>query len=105
MFKFVSISQRALESSPLESLYCLCLLSGQIAIVVLALIAVATAKPAPQYLASYTAPGAYAPYATAVASREYYGASPYYGAAYTTAPYVAAVPAAYSAYSAYPYYY
>lgn len=86
----------------------------QIAIVVLALVAVATAKPAPQLLAAYTAPellgtapGAFAPYATAVASREFHGASPFYASApYVAAsPYVAAAPAAYSAYSAYPYYY
>lgn len=80
--------------------------------------AVATAAPAPQQLlAAYTAPGellgaapgAYAPYATAVASREFHGASPFYGyaaapyVAAASAPYVAAPAAAYSA--AYPYYF
>lgn len=66
----------------------------------LAVFAVATAKPAPQFLAYSSplvaTPGAFAPYATAVASREFHGASPYYSAAYTA-------PVAYSAYSAYPY--
>lgn len=91
-------------------------LFAQIAIVVLAIAALSAAAPAPkpQLLAAYTAPellgaapGAYAPYATAVASREFHGASPFYGyaaAPYVSAPYVAAAPAA--AYSAaYPYYF
>lgn len=77
----------------------------QFAIVLLAVFAVTSAKPSPQLLAYsaplVSAPGAFAPYATAVASREFHGASPFYASPYS-APYVAA-PAAYAAYSAYPY--
>lgn len=64
------------------------------------------AKPAPQFLAAYTAPAAYAasPFTTAVVSQEFHGvSSPYiaspYAAAYS-APLVAA-PSAYAAYSPY----
>lgn len=78
----------------------------QIAIVLLAVVFVA-AKPAPQFLAAYTAPATYAasPYATAVVSREFHGgvSAPYiaspFAAAYS-APLVAA-PAAYTAFSPY----
>lgn len=73
-----------------------------------AIVAHAAPAPEPQLLAAYTAPellgaapGAFAPYATAVASREFHGASPFYA----SAPYVAAGPATFGAYSAYPYYY
>lgn len=73
----------------------------QIAAVLLA-IAVASAKPSPQFLAAYSSPllaspSAYAasPYATAVASQTYHGVSaPYIAAPYSaySAPLIAASP-------------
>lgn len=75
----------------------------QIAIVLLAVVFVA-AKPAPQFLAAYTAPAAYAasPFASAVISQEYHGiSSPYIASPYTAAYSAPLVASAYTAYSPY----